>query len=176
MIFRLFWAYVGQPGDHTGWGTSMPFASFFFTYPRTNPWNFCEKILRIGGAGDIIFVFWLLGFSKKLFFVLEWKSAWLSYEVYLFLHYGSKLIICTHEYILEFTPTHTFWYLITLHVAFMSHDVSKKKLFLIYWVIPSGKWSKKRWQHFFYQKWVETHPCSFILSLSQYNLDIILLL
>ena len=29
----------------------MPFASINSTNPRTNPWNFHEKILRIGGAG-----------------------------------------------------------------------------------------------------------------------------
>jgi hypothetical protein len=34
-----------------GWAKSMPFASINPTNPRTNPWNFHEKILRIGGAG-----------------------------------------------------------------------------------------------------------------------------
>ena len=35
-----FWAYVGQPQNHIGWATPMPFASINFTNPRTNPWNF----------------------------------------------------------------------------------------------------------------------------------------
>ena len=47
-IFWLFLAYIGQPHDHIGWATSMPFASINSTNPRTNLWNFCEKFLRIG--------------------------------------------------------------------------------------------------------------------------------
>ena len=50
-VFRLFWAYVGQPHDHISWGKPMPFASINSTNPRTDPWEFYEKILRIGGAG-----------------------------------------------------------------------------------------------------------------------------
>ena len=52
----------------------MPFVSIYSIHPRTNPWNFHEKILRIGGAGKWhFFGFWLLGFSKKnvLFFPNE---------------------------------------------------------------------------------------------------------
>ena len=50
-FFACFWAYVGQPHNHISWATPMPFASINSTNPRTNPWNFHEKILRIGGAG-----------------------------------------------------------------------------------------------------------------------------
>ena len=50
-FFVCFWAYVGQPHGHKGWAKSMPFALINPTNPRTNPWNFHEKILRIGGAG-----------------------------------------------------------------------------------------------------------------------------
>ena len=46
-VLVLFWAYVGQPDGHIGWVTLMPFASTNSTNPRTNPWNFHEKILRI---------------------------------------------------------------------------------------------------------------------------------
>ena len=46
-----FRAYVGQPQGHIGWAISMGFASFNPTNPRTNPWNFREKILRIGDFG-----------------------------------------------------------------------------------------------------------------------------
>ena len=63
MYFTPFWASVWQPDHHVGWATSMPFASIYPTHPRTNPWNFCKNILRIGGV----------------FF--KWKSPWLSYEV-----------------------------------------------------------------------------------------------
>ena len=51
LFFGHFWAYVGQPHGHIGWAKSMPFASINPTNPRTNPWKFHEKILRIGGAG-----------------------------------------------------------------------------------------------------------------------------
>ena len=58
-----FCPYVGQPHDHIGWATSMPFASINPTNPRTNPWNFHKKILRIGD------------FEKRPF----WKSAILDF-------------------------------------------------------------------------------------------------
>ena len=76
VFFGCFWAYVGQPHDHIGWATSMPFASINPTNPRTNPWNFWKKILRIGGAGKLtfclVFSFFVFGywvFQKKIFFV-----------------------------------------------------------------------------------------------------------
>ena len=47
----VFWSNVGHSNDHRSWATPMPFASINSTNPRTNPWNFHEKILRIGGAG-----------------------------------------------------------------------------------------------------------------------------
>mgnify|MGYP006975916474 CR=1 FL=1 len=43
-----FWAYVGQPHGHIGWAIPMPFVSMNSTNPRTAPWNFNKKILRIG--------------------------------------------------------------------------------------------------------------------------------
>ena len=50
-VFRLFLSFVGQPHSHISWAIPMPFTSINSTNPRTNPWNFHEKILRIGGAG-----------------------------------------------------------------------------------------------------------------------------
>ena len=55
-FLALFWAYIGQPDNHIGWATLMPFASIYSTNPRTNPWNFRKKILRIDGAGKWHFV------------------------------------------------------------------------------------------------------------------------
>ena len=43
---------VGQPDNH------MPFPSIYSTYPWTNPWNFCEKICRVGGFEKLVF-FWV---------------------------------------------------------------------------------------------------------------------
>ena len=50
-FLAYFWAYVGQPHKHTSWATPIPFTSINSTNPRTNPWKFHEKILKIGRAG-----------------------------------------------------------------------------------------------------------------------------
>ena len=73
-FFACFWAYVGQPHNHIGWATLMPFASINSTNQRTNPWNFREKILRIGGAGKWAFFnqpFWFF-FSMKTTLAFIW--------------------------------------------------------------------------------------------------------
>ena len=48
VLFVCFWACVGQPHCHIGWATSIPFASFNPTNPRTDLRDFRVKILRIG--------------------------------------------------------------------------------------------------------------------------------
>ena len=50
-VFCVFRLFVGQPHDHTSWAKLMPFALIISTNPRNHPWEFHEKILRIGGAG-----------------------------------------------------------------------------------------------------------------------------
>ena len=42
-IFACFRPYVGQPDDHIGWSTLMPFTSIYPIDPRTNSWNFRKK-------------------------------------------------------------------------------------------------------------------------------------
>ena len=72
VLFGCFWAFVGQPHGHIRWATSMPFASFNPTNPRTNLRNFRKKILRIGDfekwaffeSAILNFFFW----KKKIFF------------------------------------------------------------------------------------------------------------
>ena len=64
LFLGCLWAYVGQPHDHIGWATPMPFASINSTNQRTNPWNFREIILRIGRAGKWDF-FYLYFFSNE---------------------------------------------------------------------------------------------------------------
>ena len=49
VFFACFRPYVGQPDNHIGWVTLMPLASIYPPDPRTNPTQFCEKILRIDG-------------------------------------------------------------------------------------------------------------------------------
>ena len=77
-FLALFWAYAGQPGDHKGLAILIPFISIHSIYPRTNPYNFQEKILRIGGVkkrrffdrASLNFLF------KKIFFAsFLWKSV-----------------------------------------------------------------------------------------------------
>ena len=72
MFLGCFCPYVGQPHNHIGWATSMPFASINLTNPRTNPWNFYENFLRIGD------------FEKRPF----WKSTILDF------FFQKKIFIC----------------------------------------------------------------------------------
>ena len=66
-FLAIFWAYVGQPDNHIGWATLMPFTSIYSTNPRTNPWNFDEKILRIGRVEKLSF------FELAIFIFLKRK-------------------------------------------------------------------------------------------------------
>ena len=66
----FFGAYVGQPDSHIVWATVMPFTSIYPIYPRTNLWNFHEKIMRIGRAGKIHF-FSFTGLFKNIFFIFS---------------------------------------------------------------------------------------------------------
>ena len=84
MFLGYFWAYVGQPQNHIGWATSMPFASINPTNPRTYPWNFHKKILRIGRVEKLsFFCFIPMKISHKLcvridgtqFLLLWWFTA-----------------------------------------------------------------------------------------------------
>ena len=70
-----FRPYVEQPDDHIGWATSLPFTSIYPTDSRTNPWNFHEKILRVGAQFFFNLAILIL-FSKSLFsfYVLEWMG------------------------------------------------------------------------------------------------------
>ena len=65
VFLALFWTYIGQPVDHIGWATLMPLSSIYPINPRTNPWNFCEKVLRIGGHWKTMF-FWVGHFDFLL--------------------------------------------------------------------------------------------------------------
>ena len=85
-FFACFGAYVGQPHGHIGWAKSMPFASINPTNPRTNPWNFHEKILRIGGAGKWgFFEAAILNFLSRPFWIflcfISVKNPAILYEV-----------------------------------------------------------------------------------------------
>ena len=46
--------------------------------PKTNPWHFREKILRLGGAGKWAFFTW------PFWFFFQWKQPWVSCEVSFF--------------------------------------------------------------------------------------------
>ena len=102
LFLSCFWAYVGQRHDHISWATPMPFASINPTNPRTNPWNFHEKILRIGRPGKWGFYpfFWVghfefffsrIFFFKIFFFFLlhlNEKTKGFHMRYHLFLQYG----------------------------------------------------------------------------------------
>ena len=72
-----------------GWAKSIPFVSINPTNPRTNPWNFHEKILRIGGAGKRgFFEAAILNFLSRPFWFffcfISVKNPALLYEVSFF--------------------------------------------------------------------------------------------
>ena len=67
----------------------MPFASINSTNPRTSPWEFHEKILRIGGAGKWgFFEAAILNFLSRPFWIffcfISVKNPALLYEVSFF--------------------------------------------------------------------------------------------
>ena len=76
-FFACFRPYVGQPDDHIGRVTLMPFASIYPTDPRTNPAQFDEKILRIYGFEKRSFFesAILVFFFKILFLLNPMKSS-----------------------------------------------------------------------------------------------------
>ena len=71
VFLGCFWAYVKQPHSHIDWATPMPFKSINPINPRTNPWNFQKKILRIGWAGKWVFFesAILIFFFQRFFFL-----------------------------------------------------------------------------------------------------------
>ena len=80
-FFACFRAYVGQPHNHIGWTRSMPFASINPTNPRTNPGNFHEKILRIGGVENLSFfesAILIFFFKKNLLHSNENQSSFIG--------------------------------------------------------------------------------------------------
>ena len=70
-FFGHFWAYVRQPHGHIGWAIPMPFASMNSTNPRTAPWNFHKKLLRIDRVEK--WPYFESAFLKKKFALSPWK-------------------------------------------------------------------------------------------------------
>ena len=68
VFFGRFRSYRGQPDNHIGWATSLPFTPIYPTDPRTNPWICLRKNIKN-----------LLSWPFCVF--SHWKSAWFSYEV-----------------------------------------------------------------------------------------------
>ena len=136
----LFRAYVGQPDDHIGWATSMPLALIYSSFPRTNPWNFHEIILRIGGAGKchfiLIFCFWLLVFSN--FFPNENHHGFHMRQRF-FLHYEwfllEKGFIQTnmHRIVLCTSMKDAWWWVISTQPHLSDSKDWKLKTFIQTW-------------------------------------------
>ena len=78
VFLGCFCPYVGQPHSHIGWDKSMPFALINPSNPRTNPWNFHKKILRIGDFEKCTFfesAILIFFFSKRNCFISMQKSS-----------------------------------------------------------------------------------------------------
>ena len=86
-FFACFWPYVGQSHGHIGWAKSMSFASINLDNPRTNPWNFHKKFLRIGDfekwpfwkTAILIFFAWS-PWKSVTNYVIEWMG--LNFDVF----------------------------------------------------------------------------------------------
>ena len=86
VFLGCFSPYVGQPHGHIGWATSMAFAPFNSTNPRTTPWNFQNFSFRIGDFEKCTFfesAILNFFFQKKKIFFAEFlpkhvKVYWLA--------------------------------------------------------------------------------------------------
>ena len=67
VFLGCFWVYVGQPHEHIGWATSMPFASIYPIHPRTNPWNFGKKYWELLVLKNSVFLSHFGFFFKNIF-------------------------------------------------------------------------------------------------------------
>ena len=117
LFLWCFWAYVGQSHNHISWAIPMPFASINSTNPRTNPWNFIEKILRIGRAWKWgIFEAAILNFLSQPFWIFFASSLWKIQPFYMryhfFLHYGWFFQNLGKEAVRTFMHTTVYWKLI----------------------------------------------------------------
>lgn len=45
-LLALKWPFIGQPDNHKGWDTSMPFASINHIFIGINPWKFGNIIIK----------------------------------------------------------------------------------------------------------------------------------
>jgi hypothetical protein len=61
-FYPFFWAYVGQPDDHVGWATSMPFASNLCYSPKNQSLKFLRKNIKNWRSW-----FWVIRFFKNKF-------------------------------------------------------------------------------------------------------------
>ena len=122
MFLGHFRAYVGKPNGHIDQAKSMPFASINCTNPRTNPWHFHKKILKIGNLKKTQF-FWvaILNFfffkKKKYFASSPWKLVtnyvleWMGLNFYYYDGLQPKMragIINKHECTLSICWLKTF--------------------------------------------------------------------
>ena len=111
-FFGCFWAFVGQPHGHIHWATSMPFASFNPTNPRTHLRNFREIFLSFGDFENlsffesaIFFLFIHMKISRNLYGRMDGSKFWcfpwftensllcliLRYTVYIYLQKWKKM-------------------------------------------------------------------------------------
>ena len=91
----------------------LSYLSIYPTNPRTNPWNFCKKILRIGGIEKLSFfesaiffqnytyvrakfpsVKWL-EFTKKILKVIFIFMSWLGSQILLYVQFCIEPLVHT---------------------------------------------------------------------------------
>ena len=129
-LFACFRPYIGQPDNHIGWATSLPLASIYYIDPRTNPWNFCEKILRIGGVEQLFLFFFE---STILIFFFQKKSfCFTPHENQLGFHMSYCLFL-QHKWFVQ-NLEETSFQLICTRLYLFSHNLNKLSSRIRVWI------------------------------------------
>ena len=138
----------------------MSFASINSTNPRTNPWNFHEKILRIGGAGKWgFFEAAILNFLSRPFWFFfasyQWKTQPIYMMYHFFLHYGWFFQNFGKEGRRTFMHTTCFVIILTIYfIDWLSrhitcHSIIANEKVFIFTLNVDAFWKSQVWSEFF---------------------------
>ena len=133
-FFACFRPYIHQADKHIGWATLMPFPSIYPTDPRTNLWNFREKILRMDGFENSVFLRWPFWFIN--FFLLHPIKSSQSF----FARMGQNFDDYPGFQPMSFGPTlmhRTVWHTLTL----TAQSTPKQKGASFIWVFRVPTWN-----------------------------------
>ena len=141
----------------------MPFKSINSTNPRTNPWKFHEKILRIGRAGKRgFFEASILNLLSRpfwtFFYLISVKNAALSYEISFFSALWMVLPeswkrSCPNFYAHDCMYLETEFSVVFLRWKWLGSFVNYNELFKPYYVINRSCFSQRYLQNTVHVHW-----------------------